>query len=123
MSARAIPLLLAVAACTPAPADKSALIAEAKAAIAKELESPASAEFRSVRVAADDGARIIGAVCGEVRGTADQPVDTPFRRFIYAKVNGLATVEDSPATAMAPDLPETTSHRKMFEEFWTDYCG
>jgi hypothetical protein len=114
---RSITVLLVVAACAPTAEDKVALIAEAKVAITKEIESSATAEFRNVRVASETGAEIIGTVCGDVRGAADQPVDAPFRRFIYSKMNALRAVEGLPS-----DDPETVAYQKEFDGFWAEFC-
>jgi hypothetical protein len=120
---RPIFTLLSLAACTTSPAEKTALIGEAKTAIAKELDSPASAEFRNVRVASEEGAQIIGTVCGDVRSAKDQPLDAPFRRFIYSRMNDLSAVEglpsDDPETRNAP---ETVAYQKEFDGFWAEFC-
>jgi hypothetical protein len=123
MMVRFIPVLLALAACAPSPEDKLALIAKAKVEIAKELESPATAEFRNVRVTSDGTAQILGVVCGEVRGAKDQPVDAPFRRMIYTKIPRAPLVEvlasDGPETS---DSPEVLEFQKTFDEIWNDSC-
>jgi hypothetical protein len=115
--------LLLLAACTPSSADQNALIAEAKTAIAKEMDSPASAEFRKVQVSTEEGAQVIGTVCGEVRSAKDQPLDAPFRRFIYSRMNDLSAVEglpsDDPETRNAP---ETVAYQKQFDGFWAEFC-
>jgi hypothetical protein len=120
---RSIAAGLALSACAPSPEDKAALIAKAKVEIAKEIESPASAEFRNVRVAPETGAEIIGTVCGEVHSAKDQPVDAPFRRFIYSKTNDLSALEglssDDPEIR---DAPETVAYKKEFDGFWAEFC-
>jgi hypothetical protein len=123
VTARALPLMLVLAACAPTAEDKAALVAEAKVAIAKEIESRASAEFRNVRVAPETGAEIIGTVCGEVRSAKDQPLDAPFRRFIYSKANDLRAVEGLPSDD--PEIrnaPETVAFQKEFDGFWAEFC-
>jgi hypothetical protein len=120
---RVIPLALAIVACAPTADDKVALIAEAKLAIAKEIESPASAEFRNVRVAPETGAEIIGTVCGEIRTPHGPDSIPPFLRFIYSKVNDLRAVEQEHSKDPAfRNAPETVAYQREFEGFWNEFC-
>ncbi len=113
-------LTVALSACSSSAADQAAVIAEAKAEIAKELGSPASAEFRNVRIATDEGGSMINLVCGAVKSAPDQIVDAPFRRFLYARLADLRAVEgqvDGDA-----ESPEMKAFQSEFEAMWKDSC-
>jgi hypothetical protein len=113
-------MLAMLSACQNTPAENEALIREAKAAISKEVGSPASAEFRNVRVAPETGAEIIGTVCGDVKAASDQIVDAPFRRFIYSKMNDLRAVED--VVDGEAGGPEAKQFQEEFDGFWNEFC-
>jgi hypothetical protein len=120
---RIILLLTALSSCGAVTADSGALLNEARAAISKEVGSPASAEFRNVRVAPESGAEIIGTVCGEMKAGSDQIVDAPFRRFVYSKANDLSAVEGW--TNGGPDdgsMAESAAYQKEFTAFWDEFC-
>lgn len=113
-------LIVALGACSSSAADQAAVIGEAKAEIAKELGSPASAEFRNVRIATDEGGSMINLVCGEVKAASDQVVDAPFRRFLYARLADLRTVEREMDSD--PETPEMNAFQSEFEAMWRDSC-
>jgi hypothetical protein len=120
---RSIVAGLALSACAPSPDEKTALIAEAKLAITKEIESPASAEFRNVRVAPETGAEMIGTVCGEIKTPHGPDSIPPFLRFIYSKVNDLRAVEQEHSKDPAfRNAPETVAYQREFEGFWNEFC-
>jgi hypothetical protein len=111
-------VVVLLSACANTPAENDALILEAKAAIGKEVGSPASVEFRNIRVAPETGAEIIGTVCGEVKGASDQIVDARFRRFIFSKMNDLRAVEGESGN----ESPEAKQYNKEFVGFWNEFC-
>jgi hypothetical protein len=124
---KAVLTFVLLAACGSTPAANQDLLREAKTSIGKELGSPASAEFRNVRIVADTGSAItgkfLGSVCGDVRAGGDQVVDAPFRRFIYSRMNDLSAVESEPSDdPEIRDAPETKAFQRGFDDFWNEFC-
>lgn len=117
---KAVILLATLSACQNTSAENEALIRQAKAAIGKEVGSPASAEFRNVRISADVSSDILPTVCGEVKAATDQIVDAPFRRFFYMGMKDMRAVEEAPNDK--PATAEAKAFKKEFDEFWNEFC-
>jgi hypothetical protein len=114
--------LLLLSACGKFEPDNDKLIAEAKSAIAAELSDPASAQFRSVRVASKDEDRLNGTICGEILGKFNDEPQGEYRTFIYAKLAGLASIEA--VTAKGEEMSaEAAEFKKQYDEIWKSACA
>jgi hypothetical protein len=122
---KVIPLIVSLAllgACGKFELDDGKLMAEAKTAISAELADPATAQFRSVRVAPKTEYRINGTVCGEILGKFDSGPQGKYRTFIYVKTAEFAGID---AAAMPGEemLPETAEYKRQYDDIWKDSCA
>lgn len=94
-----LPRLLVLAALAALGGCQSAEKA-ARQAATRELEDPASAQFRAMRINHE------GVVCGEVNGRGRTGAMTGFRRFIYYSHTGNSVIEP-------PDIDTTYTRAEL----------
>lgn len=112
-----------LAACTGGASDAE-LIAKAKKSAADQIGIPSTAKFRNVRASTQEGADLLGTVCGEVSGQSIDGLAIGFTRFVYAPAIEQAIVAFDPRDYVdgADTDKRVIEFRAAFEDMWKESC-